>query len=236
MTSRNRGLFSAALLAIVCITVPAAFGQSSHIKRGSNGSSIEIGIALDNWYLSDAFGTLSYSIGGILDVGAAIQYGFTSVGNVAASDVRLAINYSVLALKQDDAVPISARISGSYGFSKVDSTFLQENDLELEGIGYDIGIALFRDFYIVPTFAFRLGIRADFHSYNYTTSLSNTPPAAASTLYPLFQRNEEFSFGGETGLTVELTPRLALAVVAEMVFNTELTPILRPKIRIITTQ
>ena len=220
---------------LLCIALAGvAFGQSSHLNRGANGAAFEGGVSLDNWHLAVAYGKLSYSIGGILDVGASLQYGFTSVSSVEAYDVRLGINYSTLALKQDDSVPISARISGSYGFSKVGSSFLDDNDLAKEGIGYDIGLALFRDFHFTPSFSFRIGIQADFHSYSYTTDLIYTPPDTVITQYPVFQRDEEFYFGGETGFAFELTPLIAVAIGAEIVFDTDLVPFLKPLVRIVT--
>lgn len=220
----------------MCFISSCLYAQSSHIPRGVNGASFETGITLENWHLADAYGRLSYSIGGILDVGAGVQYGFTSVGGASAYDVRLAIHYSTIALKQDDSTPISARISGAYGFSKVGSAFLTDNDLEKEGIGYDIGLALYRDFYITPDFAVRMGARADFHSYSYTTSLIYTPPETQITQYPVFQREEMFYFGGEIGTSVQVTPRIGLALMAAMIFDSNMVPILRPDFRVITMQ
>jgi hypothetical protein len=235
-----RSIYSSKVWVFVCILACAisvdVAAQSSHLPRGSNGSSFEAGIALDDWHFATAFGKLSYSIGGILDVGASLQYGFTSVSGVSAYDVRLGITYSSLALKQDESVPISARISGSYGFSKVGSSFLEENDLAKEGIGYDISLAIFRDFFFTPSFSFRIGARADFHSYSYTTDLIYTPPDTVVTQYPVYQREEQFYFGGETGVSFKLTPRLGLAILGELVFDTDLVPIFRPLMRVITSQ
>ena len=221
---------------ILLLPLSGVSAQSSYLPRGSNGSSFEAGISLNNWHLREVYGKLSYSIGGILDIGAAVQYGFTSIGGAAAYDVKMELHYSSIALKQDESIPISAKIAGSYGFSKMGSVFLQENDLEREGIGYDIGLSLFRDFNILAKLAVRIGILTNFHSYSYTTDLIYTPPETVVTQYPVFQREEEFYYGGEVGVSYQITPVVDLAMTAIVMFDTDFNIVLRPEFGIITTQ
>ena len=233
----RRGVFRVFFVMLILLLPAAALSaQSSYIPRGLNGSSFETGISLNNWRLRDIYGKLSYSIGGILDIGASVQYGFTSIGGASAYDVKLALHYSSIALKQDESIPISAKIAGSYGFSKMGSAFLEENDLEREGIGYDIGISLFRDFYIIPELAIRAGLRSNFHSYSYTTDLIYTPPETVITQYPVYQREEEFYFGGEVGVSYQITPVIDLAFTGIMMFDTDLRIVFKPEFGIITTQ
>jgi hypothetical protein len=224
------------LILIVLLPSEGVSAQSSYLPRGLNGSSFEAGISLNNWHLREVFGKLSYSIGGVLDIGAAVQYGFTSIGGASAYDVKMALHYSSIALKQDESIPISAKITGSYGFSKMGSVFLEENDLEREGLGYDIGLSLFRDFNIVSKLAVRIGILSNFHSYSYTTDLIYTPPETVVTQYPVFQREEEFYFGGELGISYQITPMIDLAMTATVMFDTDFTVVLSPNFGIITTQ
>ena len=221
--------------AISFLSTAGLSAQSSYIPRGLNGSSFVTGISLDNWHLRDVYAKLSYSIGGILDIGATVQYGFTSIGGASAYDVKMTIHYSTIALKQDESIPVSAKIGGSYGFSKMGSTFLQENDLEREGIGYDIGLSLFRDFYILSELALRFGIRSNFHSYNYTTDLIYTPPETLVTQYPVFQREEKFYFGGEAGVSYQITPVIDLVMTLIMMFDTDLRIVFIPEFNIVTT-
>jgi len=118
----------------------------------------------------------------------------------------------------------------------VGSSYLDTNDLEKEGIGYDIGLAIFHDITLSTYMALRIGIRADFHSYSYTTDFIYTPPDTVVTQYPIDSRDEDFYFGVEIGASYELTPRLVIAFAADIVFDVDLTPYLRPKLRLVTTQ
>jgi hypothetical protein len=177
-------------LALIGVTFSLS-AQSAFLPTGDNGAGIEARALLSLSGFEGFGATLGYSIGGILDLGADVAITFYDDNGYAAADVKVAALYNIHVLKQDDTVPISALLKGSYGLIVVNSDYLVSVHELKRASGFSIGFDLYRDFHIGPVFLLRLGATAGYVSYLYTTT--NELPVPAS--YPVEERDADISYG-----------------------------------------
>ena len=159
------------------------FAQSSYVDSGFNGAMLSAGIAIDRNGISNASALLGNSIGGFLDLGVVLKSGSSTWRKSSAQDITISILYSTMVMKQDDVIPLSLQISGSYGFSSVTNKALEEIRAQKEGTGYSFSILLFRDFFFFPLVRFRIGAATNYEAYRFVTSLRYTPPPDEPTEY-----------------------------------------------------
>ena len=168
MTSTKRNFLLLAL-AIFCIASFPGMAQSSYTKSGLNGALFDAHTAFNMDDIVQSFGgQLGYSIGGILDVGMNFSMTYDEVEGQESQETNIGLKYGIMLLKQEDLSPVSLELSGSYGYSFVDSSYYENNDRQKEGHGYHINLHLFHDFGSTFTSAFRIGPFAGFSSYRYT--------------------------------------------------------------------
>ncbi len=156
-------------LAIFCIASFPGMAQSSYTKSGLNGALFDAHTAFNMDDIVQSFGgQLGYSIGGILDVGMNFSMTYDEVEGQDSQETNIGLKYGIMLLKQEDLSPVSLELSGSYGYSFVDSSYYDDLNRQKEGHGYKINLYLFHDFSSTSTAAFRMGPFAGFSSYRYT--------------------------------------------------------------------
>jgi len=186
--------------------------QGAYLDKGVNGVGAELRAA---WTLEGfaGLGVMSgYSIGGVLDIGADLDFSLGELYGNETSDLRLAFVYSVNLLKQSGNVPVSLQVQGSYGVSNVISRYLEDDGAARRGQGYTIGVALSRSFRLSSLALVRLNVLADYQSVTFATIGGATIPDSTD-----YGRN--LYFGGAIGLVFELQSGAVLGVHGELRSN-----------------
>jgi hypothetical protein len=179
------------LVCLILIGVASSLlAQSAFLSTGDNGAGIEARALLSLSGFEGFGATLGYSIAGILDLGADVAIRFYDDHGYAAADVKVAALYNIHALKQDDTVPISALLKGSYGLVVVNSDYLASVQELKRASGFTIGFDLYRDLRLGSAFSIRVGATAGYVSYLYTTT--NEQPIDG---YPVEERDADISYG-----------------------------------------
>lgn len=175
-----------------CLFLSPAIGraQASNLNYGTNGAGVRVGVLFGG----EGFDGLGFqvltTIGGLLDVGADIGVHMAEIQNSLATEYRVAVVYSILALKQESRMPFSLQLHGSYGFTTVRSSYLTDNKLYKEGRGFTAGLALLRDFALSPAWGIRLGLSGTYEAAKFLTAVTETgvsvPGVPATTVTSTF--------------------------------------------------
>jgi hypothetical protein len=192
MTSTKR-TFLLLALAIFCIASFPGTAQSSYTKSGLNGALFDAHTAFNMDDIVQSFGgQLGYSIGGILDVGLNFSMAYDEIEGQASQETNIGMKYGIMLLKQEDLSPVSLELSGSYGYSFVESDYYTDADPERqkEGRGYQLKLHLLHDFATGNSSAIRLGPFAALRSYRYTVEAISLGA----------EEDQEFLSERETGL------------------------------------
>lgn len=179
MTSSKR-TFILLALALFCITASPGAAQSSYTQSGLNGALFDAHTAFNIDDIVQSFGgQLGYSIGGILDVGMNFSMAYDEIEGQDSQETNIGIKYGIMLLKQEDLSPVSLELSGSYGYSFVDSKYYDNQDQQKEGQGYNLELYIFRDFSTGVSSGIRLGPFGSFRSYRY--NIQDISPATEET-------------------------------------------------------
>ncbi|WP_319562182.1 hypothetical protein [Marispirochaeta sp.] len=184
------------LLILLLLGISAqVYSQSSFTRSGINAALFNVQSSLsDDGSLKDIGGRLGYSIGGVLDVGAVFSVDMTEIESRSATETNIGIFYGIVLVKQEDFSPVSLELSGSYGYSFVDSGYYDDNDLQKEGHGYDLQLQLMRDFSFAESFMLRFGVFGNYRSYNYTIQLTGLETEEEREYSP--ERETLLTYGG----------------------------------------
>ena len=207
LTKSKRALIAASLFSLV---VGTAMGQSAYLDNGVNGTGLTVDMAWNTSRLEGIGLSAGYSISGILDLGLALNVVYDEIelfiaeGETKTSDSREingSILYNVYVIKQQDEVPLSLQIIGSYGLSRTSSELLEKQNVTRRGSGFTVGTILTRDFTIDPGWAVRLGLLVDYRSYQYTIEPDSAP--AEDSIYLGSQFAEQLEYGALVGLLIK---------------------------------
>ena len=136
------------LLALVSLISVNFFGQGEFLNRGINGFGVNGSFALaspsgENNYTNTGVGIgLGVSIGGQLD----LQFEAGSLIN-ENDDIKAKVISPGLAIhpiKQNEKIPISMRLTFSYGRYKYSGDELEKNILKMDGSSINCGLGLYR--------------------------------------------------------------------------------------------
>ena len=188
-------VFTIAMGVCFFLIVPAGgHAQSSLTRKGLNGAQFDVYTSVDTDYVLESIGgTIGYSIGGILDVGAVFKFHYDIIEYDTLNETEVGLHYGILLLKQRNYSPVSLEISGDYSYAFIESDYYSDQDLQKEGHGYNLGIQLLRDFAISKTFRVRIGMFGGFRSYNYT--IEDISPATAEMREFSPEREIDYSYG-----------------------------------------
>ncbi|ORC32662.1 hypothetical protein B4O97_16005 [Marispirochaeta aestuarii] len=182
------------ILLLLGISVPVC-AQSSYTRSGINAALFNIESSLnDDGSLKDVGGRLGYSIGGVLDVGAVFSVNMDEIESQSSTETNIGIFYGIVLVKQENFSPVSLELSGSYGYSILDSSYFEDNDLQTEGHGYNIQLQLLRDFALSDSFHLRFGIFGGYRNYNYTIQLTGLETEEGREIAP--ERETLLKYGG----------------------------------------
>lgn len=185
------------------VTYPVV-GQSNMVLRGLNGTVFDLysGLEIDyrNWdsiaaedLLGDVGLRTGYSIGGLLDVGAVFSLSYGEIEGQSSLETNISILYGVMLLKQDAFSPVSLELSGTYGYSLVESAYYRDADLQKKGFGYDLKCSLHLDTAPGGRLGMRFGVFGGYRAYQY--DIENVLPASEETRVFSVERDSQLSFG-----------------------------------------
>jgi len=205
-------------LCLVCIVVFlfasfGVFGQGTYLEKGVNGFGVELRTMVSPQAFNGVGFSTGYSIAGILDVGFLLDYTLGEISGSDSSELAFGFDYNVNVLKQSETVPLSVQITGSYGLARVESDFLESNDLERTATGYTIGLDLARNFRLTSYWLLRINALIDYKSFSYlTTDRSAVPPTPSTTQ----EYVRDLYWGGGLGFLFVFPKGQILAIQAEL--------------------
>jgi len=201
----------------------SAQAQSSFLEKGQNGFDIS-GSFSTNEDVSGFSGGFGYSFSGVFDLGISVgRFGFDQQLFDEDFNVTIISPYaSYLIIKQDEQVPVSFALNGSYQRQIYSNRVLSDFDIDMTGNFYSFGASLFSTFEaseamkIQPMagFSYITGeIKVEDSSDSFTESDNTTVFALGLSLIfktsptNTFVVTPSFSFGDEVttfGLTLSL--------------------------------
>ena len=133
---------------ILCFgIIVSAQAQSSFLEKGQNGFGITGGFST-NEDLSGFIGGVGYSFSGVFDLGISVgRFGFDQ--QFFGEDLNTTIISpfaSYMIVKQDDQIPVSFALNGSYQRQIYSNRVLSDNNIDMTGNFFTIGASLFSTF------------------------------------------------------------------------------------------
>lgn len=151
--------------------------QSSYLEKGQNGFGISGGFST-NEDISGFTGEVGYSFSGVFDLGLSLsRFGFDQ--QLFGEDLNATVispYVSYLPIKQDDSIPVSFSLNGSYQKQLYSNDVLDENDIDMSGDYFTIGASLFTD--VEASDAMKIQPRA---GVNYITGETKIEDSSGST-------------------------------------------------------
>ena len=137
-----------ALSLILCFgIIVSAQAQSSFLEKGQNGFGINGGFST-NEDISGFIGGIGYSFSGVFDLGISVgRFGFDQQlfgEDLNATTISPFASY--LIVKQDEQIPVSFALNGSYERQFYSNRVLSDNDIDMTGNFFTIGASLYSMF------------------------------------------------------------------------------------------
>ena len=205
---KERIILAAALLLLVPFMGIGA--QSSYLDNGTNGAGVGANAYWDRGNFDGIGIRAGYSLAGILDLGLGLDMGFSEIRSYGARDVNGYIIYNIIVLKQQELLPLSWQIIGSYGLSITDSDYLADNALIRTGTGFSIGTVLFTDIMFAEAFGLRPGLFVSYRRYQLAVTTETSP--VTDSAYPLLEVDQELFFGMQLGLLFKFDTGPVIAI------------------------
>jgi hypothetical protein len=201
---RSRSTLTMALFLIMGPALVPLLPQSAELPGRESGFGIFIGGHVGDSGLSPATGSLSYSIGGVFDIGFSASQIRDEIGSEESKEQRIALELAGLPVKQGEDIPLSIEVSTGYFAGVVESDALSDQELKRSSAGLDVGIRLMRSIRVTDIFSFRIAMRGAMTFSRIVTDLDHQfnaaedPPEAER--YPEAVSETMFSLGPEVGV------------------------------------
>jgi len=125
----------------------SAQAQSSFLEKDQNGFGINGGFSTND-VISGFSGGVGYSFSGVFDLGISVgRFGFDQ--QFFGEDLNLTTISpfaSYFIVKQDDQIPVSFALNGSYQKQIYSNKVLSDNDIDMTGNFFTIGASLYSKF------------------------------------------------------------------------------------------
>ena len=130
---------------ILCVGIVGTVqAQSSLLEKGQNGFGINGGFSTND-DISGFTGAVGYSFSGVFDLGISVgRFGFDQQlfgENLNATTISPYLSYFVV--KQDEQIPVSFSIGGSYQRQIYSNRVLSDNNIDMTGNFFTIGASLY---------------------------------------------------------------------------------------------
>jgi hypothetical protein len=164
----KRIIFTLVFLLFSVFAPVSILAQSEYLENGVSGTGFSVVSYWESEDLKSVGFSAAYSLAGILDLGLGMDVSFDQMASYYSQEVSGFILYNVFVLKQDESVPFSFQITGTYGLTNVSSDYLVHNREIKRGWGFTIGARVLRDFMISPAFGIQPGLFFSYRSYRFT--------------------------------------------------------------------
>jgi hypothetical protein len=130
---------------ILCfVIIVSAKSQSLYLENGQNGLEINGGFSTNN-DISGFGGGVGYSFSGVFDLGISVgRFGFDQ--QLLGEDLNattISPFASYLIIKQNEKIPVSFALNGSYQRIIYSNKVLRENNMDMNGNSFTIGSSLY---------------------------------------------------------------------------------------------
>jgi hypothetical protein len=194
------------LFAFSCIALHA---QESFLDQIQDGKEIDFSFSMDNISAGTLMLGTGFTVENFLHIGLLWKMNFTQIVNLPAQELRIGIVARAAVLKQDQSIPFSFNLIGSFTKENFLSQYLQDNEMRKTGTGLSVGLELFRDFVLKSPAAIRLGLVGAYETDSYVTEpLSGLVDVSERE----YQENVSYTYGIFGGVTFLLSDRLLLSV------------------------
>lgn len=158
------------------VIIVTAQAQSLFLEKDQNGFGISGGFST-NKDISGFYGGVGYSFSGVFDLGISVgRFGFDQ--QLFGEDLNATIIspfVSYLIVKQDEQIPVTFALNGSYERQIYSNTVLSDNDIDMNGNFFTIGASLYSMFEISEAMKIQPGI-----GFNYITGEIKLEDSAGS--------------------------------------------------------
>lgn len=153
-----------ALALIFCFGIfVSTQAQSVFLEKGQSGFGISGGLTT-NEDVSGFSGSVGYSFFGVFDLG--INIGRYSFDELFLGDDLNATTItpfaSILVIKQDEKIPVSFALNGSYQRQIFSNSVLSDNNIDMTGNFFTVGASLFSMFNVSEAMKIQPGIGFDY--------------------------------------------------------------------------
>lgn len=128
----------------LCVgVVCSAQAQSSFLDKGQNGFGINGGFSIND-DVSGFTGAVGYSFSGVFDLGLSVgRFGFDQQllgDDLNVTTISPFASYYIV--KQDDQIPVSFSLNGSYQRQIYSNRILSDNNIDMSGNFFTLGTSL----------------------------------------------------------------------------------------------
>ena len=211
----SRVAFVFCFVAFFVFTIcPYVFSQSAHLENGVNGTGVTIKAVWEPGKLAGVGFHTGYSLSGIMDLGMGLDLFFDEIQGTNTREVNGYIFYNVFVFKQQQWIPVSLQVVGSYGLNHISGEYFDDNGLIKRGTGFTIGAVLSRNFTILPALEVMVGLSTSYRSYRFSTVTEQPPEEipeppveppveeVPEIRYPLAEEESNFYYGCLLGISL----------------------------------
>jgi len=184
------------------------FSQSRYLEDGIGGPGFEFSMGIIDYNLTTFGVSSAYSIGGIMDIGFFANRVTGTLYNKDRTDINLGFLYNVIIVKQTEFVPLNLQLEGSYGYTNVESDYLNNTAQEREGQGFTIGVSLYNEISVFSKFGILIGGKGLYKNYIFTETNAGS------------ERTEELKYGFISALSMKLDNWPIIALGVEVLYST----------------
>ena len=216
------------------VTSQAATAQSAFLDKGKNGKGVEIRAGLSGLSFEEFEGvsvdlvgiTAGYAIEGLIEMGLDLNTNLGSIQKTGEDIIDVALLLSVPVLIQDDRIPLSCRINGSYGRSGYFSDALENNGLSKNGTAVSIGADIYTRVQFIASTSFVIGVEG---MYEFHTIVTETSADSYSTV----EKESMLRFGVIAGIALQSKDGIAFSLNAKILFDENLQMFVVPLISVV---
>lgn len=201
---------------ILCFgIIVSAQAQSSFLEKGQNGFGISGGFATND-DISGFNGGVGYSFSGVFDLGISFgRFGFDQQffgEDLNATTISPFASYFII--KQDEQIPVSFAVNGSYERSIYSNQVLSDYNIDMTGNFFTIGASLYSMFEASEAMNIQPGI-----GFNYITGETKIKDATESITES--DNTTLFTFG--LSLIFQTSPTNIFVVTPSLGFGDDVT-------------
>jgi hypothetical protein len=181
--------------------------QSTVPGGGADGRRVGICFRMRDAGIGDLDLRAGMVLEGFLELGLGCTVDFTPVDALPSREFTVSVLAGASVLRQDERMPISFLLTGSYGKASFISDSLAAQGLTRSGTGFTVGAELSRDFRLSDAVHLGLSLTGLYESTVYTTE-----PAGGSAGAIVVANPVNYWYGLRTGLVFVLADGFALSL------------------------